>query len=106
MIERQLTLLPFFANPTAIPILPAAAAAAAASTTPRSSGSNLLGLGSGGSSSSHTSTGAGQQHEEIRKLFLDPTGSHLVVASSAADYYYLHTRATRPRRLGKWQVGD
>lgn len=43
--------------------------------------------------------------DKIHKLFLDPTGNHLVVAMDNGDNYYLHSRSTRPKKLKAWQVG-
>ena len=39
----------------------------------------------------------------IYKLFLDPTGNHLVISTTAAEHFYLHARASKPRKLTKWQ---
>ncbi|KAJ1335162.1 vacuolar protein sorting-associated protein 18 [Microdochium nivale] len=37
----------------------------------------------------------------IRRLFLDPTASHLLVCTGSGDNYYLHTQSRQPRPLGR-----
>ncbi|KXJ94701.1 Pep3/Vps18/deep orange family-domain-containing protein [Microdochium bolleyi] len=37
----------------------------------------------------------------IRRLFLDPTASHLLVCTSSGDNYYLHTQSRQPRPLSR-----
>jgi len=37
----------------------------------------------------------------IRRLFLDPTASHLLVCTSLGDNYYLHTQSRQPRPLSR-----
>lgn len=41
----------------------------------------------------------------INRIFLDPTGNHLLVGMENGDNYYLHSRSVRPKKLPKWQVG-
>jgi hypothetical protein len=41
---------------------------------------------------------------KIYKIFLDPTGCHLVISLTNGENYYLHSSATKPRKLTKWQV--
>lgn len=40
--------------------------------------------------------------DTIGRLFLDTTGSHLMVTLHGGETYYLHKRSGRPRRLSKW----
>jgi hypothetical protein len=37
----------------------------------------------------------------IRKIFLDPTASHLIISTSHGENFYLHSRSTRPRHLSR-----
>ncbi|KKA30633.1 hypothetical protein TD95_005040 [Thielaviopsis punctulata] len=37
----------------------------------------------------------------IRRMFLDPTASHLLVCTSLGDNYYLHSQSKTPRALGR-----
>ncbi|KAI1854833.1 hypothetical protein JX266_000951 [Neoarthrinium moseri] len=37
----------------------------------------------------------------IRRLFLDPTASHLLVCTSLGENYYLHSQSRQPRPLGR-----
>ncbi|KAK4172230.1 putative vacuolar membrane protein [Triangularia setosa] len=37
----------------------------------------------------------------IRKMFLDPTASHLIIATSLGENYYLHSQSDTPRPLAK-----
>ena len=39
----------------------------------------------------------------IYKLFLDPTGSHLIVSLTTAEHFYLHARGSKPKKLTTWQ---
>lgn len=43
--------------------------------------------------------------DKINKLFLDPTGNHLVVGMDNGDNFYLHSSFIKPKKLPKWQVG-
>lgn len=43
-----------------------------------------------------------RQEDTIHKLFLDPTGNHLLACLHGGETYYLHSGATRPKRLLKW----
>ncbi|EWM23884.1 vacuolar protein sorting protein [Nannochloropsis gaditana] len=49
----------------------------------------------GGSTSTPSTSG-------VYKVFLDPTGSHLLVSTRAAEHFYLHARAHSFSRLHKW----
>jgi hypothetical protein len=42
--------------------------------------------------------------DKINKMFLDPTGHHLIIGMDNGDNYYLHSSSPRPRKLPKWQV--
>ncbi|KAK3692065.1 putative vacuolar protein sorting-associated protein [Podospora appendiculata] len=37
----------------------------------------------------------------IRRMFLDPTASHLIVCTSLGDNYYLHSQSRQPRPLAR-----
>jgi vacuolar protein sorting-associated protein 18 len=37
----------------------------------------------------------------IRRMFLDPTASHLIICTSLAENYYLHSQSKQPRPLAK-----
>ncbi|CAI4219541.1 unnamed protein product [Parascedosporium putredinis] len=37
----------------------------------------------------------------IRRMFLDPTASHLLVCTSSGENYYLHSQSHQPRPLGR-----
>lgn len=37
----------------------------------------------------------------IRRMFLDPTASHLLICTSIGDNYYLHSQSKQPRLLGR-----
>ncbi|KAK9795718.1 putative Pep3/Vps18/deep orange domain-containing protein [Seiridium cardinale] len=37
----------------------------------------------------------------IRRMFLDPTASHLLIATSLGENYYLHSQSRQPRPLGR-----
>jgi hypothetical protein len=37
----------------------------------------------------------------IRKVFLDPTASHLIISTSHGENFYLHSRSTKPRYLSR-----
>lgn len=37
----------------------------------------------------------------IRRMFLDPTASHLIVCTALGENYYLHTQSKQPRPLGR-----
>ncbi|CAK3937910.1 Vacuolar membrane pep3 [Lecanosticta acicola] len=37
----------------------------------------------------------------IRKLFLDPSASHLIVSTTLGENYYLHTQSRQPKALGR-----
>ncbi|KAI5804378.1 Pep3/Vps18/deep orange family-domain-containing protein [Geopyxis carbonaria] len=37
----------------------------------------------------------------IRKVFLDPTASHLIIGTTHGENYYLHSRSTKPRHLSR-----
>ncbi|CAN0550391.1 unnamed protein product, partial [Ectocarpus sp. 12 AP-2014] len=43
-----------------------------------------------------------RQEDTIHKLFLDPTGNHLLACLHGGETYYLHSATTRPKRLLKW----
>ncbi|TKA31142.1 hypothetical protein B0A50_02111 [Salinomyces thailandicus] len=36
----------------------------------------------------------------IRKLFMDPSASHLIISTTLAENYYLHTQSRQPKALG------
>lgn len=40
--------------------------------------------------------------DTIHKIFLDPTGNHLLVCLHGGETYYLHSGTPRPKRLLKW----
>ena len=37
----------------------------------------------------------------IRKVFLDPTASHLIISTTNGENFYLHSRSTKPRHLSR-----
>lgn len=37
----------------------------------------------------------------IRKLFLDPSASHLIISTTLGENYYLHTQSRQPKALGR-----
>jgi hypothetical protein len=37
----------------------------------------------------------------IRRMFLDPTSSHLIISTSLGENYYLHTQSRQPRPLSR-----
>lgn len=37
----------------------------------------------------------------IRKLFLDPSASHLIISTTLGENYYLHTQSRQPKPLGR-----
>ncbi|KAF5014847.1 hypothetical protein F66182_14031 [Fusarium sp. NRRL 66182] len=37
----------------------------------------------------------------IRRLFLDPTASHLIISTTLGDNYYLHTQSRQPKLLSR-----
>ncbi|KAI5459961.1 Pep3/Vps18/deep orange family-domain-containing protein [Mariannaea sp. PMI_226] len=37
----------------------------------------------------------------IRRMFLDPTASHLLICTALGENYYLHTQSKQPRPLGR-----
>ncbi|KAB5570153.1 putative vacuolar protein sorting-associated protein [Coniochaeta sp. 2T2.1] len=37
----------------------------------------------------------------IRRMFLDPTASHLIICTSGGENYYLHSQARQPRHLAR-----
>jgi hypothetical protein len=37
----------------------------------------------------------------IRRMFLDPTASHLIICTALGDNYYLHTQSRQPRPLSR-----
>ncbi|KAL7274549.1 tethering complex subunit [Rhizina undulata] len=37
----------------------------------------------------------------IRKIFLDPTAHHLIITTTHGENFYLHSRSTKPRHLGR-----
>lgn len=41
--------------------------------------------------------------DQLHQLFLDPTGTHLLVSLRSGDNYYLHKRNPRPKKLVKLQ---
>lgn len=41
----------------------------------------------------------------IRKLFLDPSASHLLITTTLGENYYLHTQSRQPKALGKTPKG-
>lgn len=41
----------------------------------------------------------------IRKLFLDPSASHLLISTTSGENYYLHTQSRQPKALGKFPKG-
>ena len=41
----------------------------------------------------------------IRKLFLDPSASHLLITTTLGENYYLHTQSRQPKALGKTPRG-
>lgn len=41
----------------------------------------------------------------IRKLFLDPSASHLLISTTLGENYYLHTQSRQPKALGKTPKG-
>ena len=43
-----------------------------------------------------------RQEDTIHKIFLDPTGNHLLACLHGGETYYLHSTSTRPKRLLKW----
>ena len=43
-----------------------------------------------------------RQEDTIHKIFLDPTGNHLLACLHGGETYYLHSSAARPKRLLKW----
>lgn len=40
--------------------------------------------------------------DTIHKIFLDPTGNHLLACLHGGETYYLHSSSVRPKRLAKW----
>ncbi|KAI8812404.1 vacuolar protein sorting protein 18 [Cladochytrium replicatum] len=44
-----------------------------------------------------------KKNDKIRKLFLDPTARHLLIATELGDTYYLHERWKKPRQLSKFR---
>lgn len=40
--------------------------------------------------------------DTIHKIFLDPTGHHLLACLHGGETYYLHSSSLRPKRLTKW----
>lgn len=40
--------------------------------------------------------------DAIHKIFLDPTGNHLLACLDGGETYYLHASSPRPKRLIKW----
>ncbi|CAN0179376.1 unnamed protein product [Laminaria digitata] len=43
-----------------------------------------------------------RQEDTIHKIFLDPTGNHLLACLHGGETYYLHSSTLRPKRLLKW----
>ena len=43
-----------------------------------------------------------RQEDTIHKIFLDPTGNHLLACLHGGETYYLHSTSTKPKRLLKW----
>lgn len=43
-----------------------------------------------------------RQEDTIHKIFLDPTGNHLLACLHGGETYYLHSSTARPKRLLKW----
>src|SRR4051812_9473883 len=39
--------------------------------------------------------------EKIHKIFLDPTGSHLIISMENEDNYYLHMKWKKPKIMSK-----
>lgn len=37
----------------------------------------------------------------IRRMFLDPSASHLIISTTLGDNYYLHTQSKQPKALGR-----
>src|SRR5689334_10270952 len=37
----------------------------------------------------------------IRRMFLDPTASHLIICTALGENYYLHSQSKQPRPLGR-----
>lgn len=40
--------------------------------------------------------------DAIHKIFLDPTGNHLLACLDGGETYYLHASSPRPKKLMKW----
>lgn len=38
---------------------------------------------------------------EIKRMFLDPTASHLIIATTSSENFYLHTQSRQPRSLSR-----
>lgn len=43
----------------------------------------------------------GNEPATIRKIFLDPTASHLLISTFSGENYYLHSRASKPKTLSR-----
>ncbi|TQS37171.1 hypothetical protein Golomagni_02363 [Golovinomyces magnicellulatus] len=41
------------------------------------------------------------ENVEIRRMFLDPTASHLIICTASGENYYLHTQSAQPRPLSR-----
>ncbi|KAJ1570148.1 hypothetical protein HK096_001163, partial [Nowakowskiella sp. JEL0078] len=44
-----------------------------------------------------------QKKDRIRKLFLDPTGNHMIITSDAGENLYLYSKWKKPRILSKFK---
>lgn len=43
-----------------------------------------------------------RQEDTIHRIFLDPTGNHLLACLHGGETFYLHSSTLRPKRLVKW----
>lgn len=41
--------------------------------------------------------------DNIKHLFVDPTGNHVIASLKNGDSYYLHSRSTKPKKMSKLQ---
>ena len=44
--------------------------------------------------------------DQVHKIFLDPTGRHLVISMESTENYYLSRNSKKPKQIGKIKVLD
>jgi hypothetical protein len=56
----------------------------------------------GGDRSEEVDISRREEGMSIRQVFVDPSGSHILVCLQSGETYHLHCRSSKPRRLVRW----